>query len=216
MKYRTIVSFYTKVRKRTTLLKQFEKRQNLMENRNVRKSKKAIQKAFAELLSEKNDINKITVKEIVERADISKSTFYSHYEDIYSVSEEFEDEITTLLNSLLEDYLKNHTLDYPTYIKKLIELLKRNEDLYKKIFLSDLPLRFISNLKDKCNEVISKDVHINFLSNDKNKRNAEIDFITNGTIHLFVDYFKGKIPQTLDEIGEGIISVINRIYQLKQ
>ena len=187
-----------------------------MENRNVRKSKKAIQKAFAELLSEKNDINKISVKEIVERADISKSTFYSHYEDIYSVSEEFEDEITSLLNSLLEDYLKSHTLDYPTYIKKLIELLKRNEDLYKKIFLSDLPLRFISNLKDKCNEVISKDVHINFLSNDKNKRKAEIDFITNGTIHLFVDYFKGKIPQTLDEIGEGIISVINRIYQLKQ
>ena len=187
-----------------------------MENRNVRKSKKAIQKAFAELLSEKNDINKITVKEIVERADISKSTFYSHYEDIYSVSEEFEDEITTLLNSLLEDYLKSHTLDYPTYIKKLIELLKRNEDLYKKIFLSDLPLRFISDLKDKCNEVISKDVHINFLSNDKNKRKAEIDFITNGTIYLFVDYFKGKIPQTLDEIGEGIISVINRIYQLKQ
>ena len=62
-----------------------------MENRNVRKSKKAIQKAFAELLSEKNDINKITVKELVERADISKSTFYSHYQDIYSVKEEFED-----------------------------------------------------------------------------------------------------------------------------
>ena len=65
-------------------------------------------------------------------------------------------------------------------------------------------------------EVISKDVHINFLSSDKNKRKAEIDFITNGTIHLFVDYFKGKIPQTLDEIGEGIISVINRIFELMQ
>ena len=38
-----------------------------MENRNVRKSKKAIQKAFAELLSEKNDINKITVKEITKK-----------------------------------------------------------------------------------------------------------------------------------------------------
>ena len=215
MKKKTIVSFYTKVRKQTILLKEFEMRQIFMENRNVRKSKKAIQNAFAELLSEKNDINKITVKEIVERADISKSTFYSHYEDIYSVSEEFEDEIITLLNSLLEDYLKSHTLDYPTYIKKLIELLKRNEDLYKKIFLSDLPIKFISNLKDKCNEVISKDVHINFLSNDKNKRKAEIDFITNGTIHLFVDYFKGKIPQTLDEIGEGIISVIKRMCLLK-
>ena len=62
-----------------------------------------------------------------------------------------------------------------------------NEDLYKKIFLSDLPLRFISNLKDKCNEVISKDVHINFLSNDKNKRKAEIDFITNDTIKRTIE-----------------------------
>ena len=50
--------------------------------RNSLKNKKAIQKAFADLLLEKNDINKITVKEIVERADISKSTFYAHYQDI--------------------------------------------------------------------------------------------------------------------------------------
>ncbi len=187
-----------------------------MENRNVKKSKRAIKSAFAELLSEKKDINKISVKELIEKADISKSTFYSHYVNIYSVSEEFEDEIISLLNSLLEGYLKSHTLDYPTYIKELIGLLKKNEDLYKKIFLSDLPVKFINNLKDKCTEVISKDVHINFLSKDLNKRKAEIDFITNGTIHLFVDYFKGKIPQTLDEIGEGIISVINRMCLLNK
>ena len=186
----------------------------MVEYRNARKSKKAIKKAFADLLFEKNDISKITVKEIVDRADMSKSTFYSHYQDIYSVSEEFEDEIISLLNGLLEDYLKSHTLNYPNYIRKLISLLKENENLYKKIFASDLPIKFIDNLKDKCTEVISKDIHINFLSEDENRKKAEIDFITNGTIHLFVDYFKGKIPQTLDEIGDGIINVINRMCNL--
>ncbi len=186
----------------------------MVEYRNARKSKKAIKKAFADLLFEKNDISKITVKEIVERADISKSTFYSHYQDIYSVSEEFEDEIITLLNSLLKDYLKTQTLDYSSYIRKLISLLKENEELYKKLFASDLPIKFIDNLKDMCTEVISKDVHINLLSNDANKRKAEIDFITNGTIHMFVDYFKGKIPQTLDEIGDGILNVIDRLCSL--
>ena len=32
--------------------------------------------------------DKITVKEIIDRADISKSTFYSHYQDIYALLED--------------------------------------------------------------------------------------------------------------------------------
>ena len=45
----------------------------------VKKTKRAIQKAFVALLREK-PIEKITVKEIAERAEINKTTFYSHYE----------------------------------------------------------------------------------------------------------------------------------------
>ena len=45
----------------------------------VKKTKRAIQKAFIALLREK-PIEKITVKEIAERAEINKTTFYSHYE----------------------------------------------------------------------------------------------------------------------------------------
>ena len=45
----------------------------------VKKTKRAIQKAFVALLLEK-PIEKITVKEIAERAEINKTTFYSHYE----------------------------------------------------------------------------------------------------------------------------------------
>lgn len=188
----------------------------MTEYRNSIRSRKQIKKAFAELLSEKNDISKITVKEIVERADISKSTFYAHYSDMYNVVEEFEQEIIDLLNSLLHDYLKSHTLDYPTYIRKLIALLKENEEIYKKIFASDMPIKFIDNLKDICTTALNKDLRVNFLNKNPKVRIAEIDFITNGTIHLFVDYFKGEIPQTLDEIGNGIISAMNLLFTVKK
>ena len=44
------------------------------------KTRNLIRDTFAELLYEKKNINKITVTELVQRADINRSTFYSHYD----------------------------------------------------------------------------------------------------------------------------------------
>jgi AcrR family transcriptional regulator len=169
--------------------------------RNAIRTKKMIREAFAELLSQKQDISKISVKELVEKADISKSTFYCHYQDIYAVIEEFEQEILSLLNETMNIYMKDHQEEFAPYIKNIIQHLKENENLYKKILTSDLPTKFINQLKKICNERINKDVHLKALSTDPDIRMAEIDFLTNGIINLFVDYFKGEIKLSLDEIG---------------
>ena len=47
-------------------------------DRRVIKTKKAIRNAFAKLISEK-DINKITIKDIADTADINRKTFYNYY-----------------------------------------------------------------------------------------------------------------------------------------
>ena len=52
----------------------------------MEKTEKAIKNAFIELRSKK-PLEKITVKELCSLACINKSTFYSHYEDIYALSE---------------------------------------------------------------------------------------------------------------------------------
>ncbi|MBR4278673.1 MAG: TetR/AcrR family transcriptional regulator [Clostridia bacterium] len=48
-------------------------------DRRQRKTREAIFKAFTELLYEK-DFARITVGEIIERADVGRATFYSHFE----------------------------------------------------------------------------------------------------------------------------------------
>ena len=48
-------------------------------DRRQRKSRRAIFGAFIELLSKK-DFHNITVGEIIERADVGRATFYSHFE----------------------------------------------------------------------------------------------------------------------------------------
>jgi AcrR family transcriptional regulator len=58
----------------------------------VQKTKNSILDAFIELRSEK-PLEKITVKELADRARISKQTFYLHYKDIYDLSEQLEQEL---------------------------------------------------------------------------------------------------------------------------
>jgi len=54
------------------------------EDRRVRKTKKALREGLAELLTQKS-IQKITVRELTDKVDIHRSTFYANYEDIYDL-----------------------------------------------------------------------------------------------------------------------------------
>ena len=54
------------------------------------KTKTAIRTAFAEMVKEKGDLDKITVTELVRRANINRSAFYLHYSDIYDIAGEME------------------------------------------------------------------------------------------------------------------------------
>ena len=66
----------------------------------VQRTKSNIINAFIELRSKK-PLEKITVKELAELAFINKATFYTHYQDIYDLSEQLENEaIDTVINSI--------------------------------------------------------------------------------------------------------------------
>lgn len=60
------------------------------------RTKRNIINAFIELRSKK-PLEKITVKELAELALINKATFYSHYSDIYDLSEQLENETIDML-----------------------------------------------------------------------------------------------------------------------
>ncbi|MEX0417273.1 TetR/AcrR family transcriptional regulator, partial [Bacillus sp. C30] len=49
-------------------------------------TKKSIEEAFTSLLKKK-DIENITIKNITEKANVNRSTFYAHFEDKYQLFE---------------------------------------------------------------------------------------------------------------------------------
>ena len=63
-------------------------------NSRIEKTKQSISNAFIDLRSKKS-LEKITIKELCETAQINKSTFYVYYRDIYDLSDKIEDEIVS-------------------------------------------------------------------------------------------------------------------------
>ena len=77
----------------------------------IEKTRQSIINAFIELRSHK-ELERITIKELCEKARINKSTFYSHYHDIYHLSDTLETEVVVSIMENLsppEDVLKNTT-----------------------------------------------------------------------------------------------------------
>ena len=66
----------------------------------IEKTKQSIINAFIELRSRK-ELERITIKELCQKAQINKSTFYSHYRDIYDLSDKLETEIVA---SIMENF----------------------------------------------------------------------------------------------------------------
>ena len=59
-------------------------------DRRVRRTKQQLRSALTTLLLEK-DFSDITVREISERADVNRGTFYSHYRDAFDLLTSVED-----------------------------------------------------------------------------------------------------------------------------
>ena len=181
------------------------------EYRCVTRTKKMIRVAFVELLGEKKNLETITVGELAERADIAKSTFYNHYDDVYAVAEEFENELIEKLSATLDEIEVKNATEYEEYIRKVIDFLKENEDIYRKAITSSDIRFFIEKLKAIISKKVFEESAVLPFSQNKAERYAQIRFLTNACVDTMVDYFKGTLDMTLDEVGELIISFLNRL-----
>ena len=66
-----------------------------MEDKRIKKSKIALKQALASLLDTRA-FDDITVAEICKKADISRITFYAHYDDKYQLAEDIFDDLVRL------------------------------------------------------------------------------------------------------------------------
>lgn len=75
-------------------------------DRRIRKTKALLSQGLIQLMEEK-EIRDISVKELTDLADINRGTFYLHYNDIYDLLTQMEDELFVEFNEILDRTMKD-------------------------------------------------------------------------------------------------------------
>lgn len=102
-------------------------------DRRIKRSRNLIKTAFYELAEEK-EISKITVKDICDRADINRCTFYAHYENIDIFLDSLEQEYA---EKFLEAFSLYHYDQNPSQmLDALFTCVKANKELFALCFRS--------------------------------------------------------------------------------
>ncbi|MCI8443722.1 MAG: TetR/AcrR family transcriptional regulator [Clostridia bacterium] len=177
-------------------------------NSSSRKTRRYIKTAFAELINEKKELNKITVTELVKKADITRSTFYTHYDSIYEVANDYQLETIDLL--INDDKILNSKDDILNYFDEIINCLKQNEHIYKLLLSSTDSLNFLIVLRKMANQKL----YYTLKNNYKNYDTLELDvsFFIAGMVEEIIIYFKSQSDYTLDELLVNIKKWFEKIF----
>ena len=103
-----------------------------MSDLRTKRTRASIKRAFMTLRAKKG-LEKISVKELAELAEINKATFYLHYRDIYDLSDQIENEILEEALQTLEcneDALR----DPASFVRNLLALPKLYTEAIETVF----------------------------------------------------------------------------------
>ncbi len=174
-------------------------------DRRQRKTREAIFSAFTELLSTKN-FNQITVGEIIDKADVGRATFYSHFETKDFLLKDFCEELFCHIFDAEKNESNNHKhifdcnssdsvfLHLFQHLKKndnniLVLLSSQNNELFLKYFRSNLELLVENKL---------------YIFETEKHKNIPFSYLKNHIISTFIETVRWWIDNGMKESPEEI------------
>ncbi|MGG3563742.1 TetR/AcrR family transcriptional regulator [Neobacillus rhizosphaerae] len=194
-------------------------------DRRIVRTKRLIRDALTELIEEKG-FEGLTVRDLTEKADINRGTFYLHYQDKYDLLEKSEAEILSEIEKITQTIQSKDVLTFNQntalpFIIKLFELFHKNSSFMKVILGPKGDAAFQGKLRD----IIKKTFFQNVISKIKKEEMlVPVDYLFSyvssahlGVIQHWLETGMEKTPQEMAIIlsritllGPGHVAGMNK------
>ncbi|MBO5409583.1 MAG: TetR/AcrR family transcriptional regulator [Clostridia bacterium] len=182
-------------------------------DRRQRKTRAAIFQAFTELLSEKS-FDKMTVEEIIKRADVGRATFYAHFETREYLLKELCHELFCHIFDAVSPTPSDHRHifaceEHDSVFLHLIKHLEKNDNHVLKLFAGKNNELFLGYFKRGLRELVKANLSMfarrksDFLPEDLWITHITSTFVE--TIRWWIDNGKQESAESVAEYFFGLV-----------
>ncbi len=170
----------------------------------VRYTQMIIKKAFWELLKQK-PVNKITVREICDRAEINRSTFYKHYLDCYDLLEKLKEETLVKLDGLMAGMEGSGTM--PALLS-ILEAMKNNANTFKLIAQKEGGGEFARKAVQRCYQYLEPYLTISSKREwDEGQKERACAFLVGGISGVIEQWMQWGCKEPPEQIAAAIMDL---------
>lgn len=174
-------------------------------DRRIKKTRQAITNATVELLTSVT-INKITIKEICNKANISRSTFYLHFYDTCDVIEQLYNDISINIAKMLDKFDFTTILSNPKpFLMQISDFVKENARLYQMLMVNDYHSNFRRRLKKILEDKVLQENAYRF------RNRAELQYCIGYTMSGLVETICDNMEDLSNENSEKLIDTLTRL-----
>lgn len=177
----------------------------------VRRTKKAFENSLTEL-SKQFPFNKITVKMLCDKAELSRNAFYFHYKDINDLLRSIEDDVVNEIVSLLEMIEK---IDFPenvyVSVESLINIFDERRDTVLMLFDKNYSVSFTTKVSKIYSDFNFK-YFCRYHNNDKKiKYDFFYMFLSSGFYGIIRYWLENPGLMTKEELIQLTYTLIKRL-----
>ncbi len=177
---------------------------NTKNNQRTRLSKIMFKNAIMDLLKEKGDIHKISVRELCEKAELNRSTFYAHYSEPKDLLKELEDEIIESTEDHLKKIGEGNDLGAHKYILSFLKYIKDNDKVFRTLLIDTANSEFKSRFMQQSIIKFVENLDIKF------KEESEqyiFSYILHGSTGIILQWIRSDYSESEDAICELLFSI---------
>jgi AcrR family transcriptional regulator len=187
-------------------------------DRRQRKTREAIFAAFTALLAEK-DYGQLTVQDIIDKADIGRTTFYAHFETkdflLKDLCEElFGHIIDTAMGLPCGQYHCSYAAATDSVFLHLLRHLQENDRNILELLSSQNNEIFIRYFKCNLKKlIITQYADKGVLKNDKLPQDYLVNHISSSFVETVGWWISGRMKESPEQITQYFLAVIEPILQ---
>lgn len=160
---------------------------NTKNNQRTRLSKILLKNALMDLLSEKGSVTKISVRELCERADLNRSTFYAHYSEPKELLEEVEAELLDATREHLQKIGAENDIGAHRYLLSFLIYIKENDKPFRTLLIDAGDPEFRSKFMQQSIIQFVENLNISFL---KDQEQYIYSYILNGSTGVIIQWMR--------------------------